>query len=99
MLGWAKRQDFQTDHRVLNRAKWSSRRLGEILLRQLVTVFAPTGTLVMGLDETIERRWGQRIAARGIYRYNSQLGTVNPALPFRMRLRLYVLACGHFDFF
>lgn len=68
VLGLAKRQDFQTYHRVLNRAKWSSRRVSAILLRQLVEVFAPTGTLMMGLDETIERRWGARIAARGIYR-------------------------------
>lgn len=68
VLGLAKRRNFQTYHRVLNRAKWSSRQVGEILLKQLVEVFAPTGTLVMGLDETIERRWGQRIAARGIYR-------------------------------
>lgn len=31
VLGLAKRQDFQTYHRVLNRAKWSSRRLSEII--------------------------------------------------------------------
>ena len=24
--------------------------------------------MVMGLDDTLERRWGKRIAARGIYR-------------------------------
>ena len=26
------------------------------------------GPLVFGIDETIERRWGRKIAARGIYR-------------------------------
>lgn len=31
-------------------------------------MFAPTGPLVLGIDDTIERRWGKRIAARGIYR-------------------------------
>ncbi|MGG6265271.1 hypothetical protein ACQ4M3_13675 [Leptolyngbya sp. AN03gr2] len=31
-------------------------------------MFAPAGVLVLGIDDTIERRWGQRIAARGIYR-------------------------------
>src|SRR5512144_776101 len=34
----------------------------------LVGVFVPDGPLVMGLDDTIERRWGRKIAARGIYR-------------------------------
>jgi len=32
------------------------------------SVFAPNGVLVMGIDDTIERRWGKRITARGIYR-------------------------------
>lgn len=48
VLGLAKRRDFQTYHRVLNRAKWSSRQVGEILLKQLVEVFAPTGVLGWG---------------------------------------------------
>ncbi|WP_235820015.1 transposase, partial [Brucella lupini] len=29
---------------------------------------APEGPVVIGMDDTIEQRWGQRIAARGIYR-------------------------------
>src|SRR5512144_455939 len=34
----------------------------------LVGVFVPQGPLVMGLDDTLEQRWGRKIAARGIYR-------------------------------
>jgi len=49
-------------------AVWSSRKASQILLRHLIVVFAPTGVLVMGLDDTIERRRGKRIAAKGIYR-------------------------------
>jgi hypothetical protein len=59
---------FQTYHRVLNRAVWSSRKASAILLKQLVDGFAARGVIVMGMDDTIERRWGRRIAARGIYR-------------------------------
>jgi len=55
-------------HRVLNRAAWSSLAVARVLLGILVTTFAPAGPLVFGLDETIERRWGAQIAARGIYR-------------------------------
>jgi hypothetical protein len=68
VMGFEQDRHFQNYHRVLNRAKWSSRKASAILLKQLVRVLAPTRVLVMGLDETIERRWGKHIAARGIYR-------------------------------
>lgn len=47
---------------------WSSRQASRILLTQIVEVFAPSGVLVMGIDDTIERCKGKRIAAKGIYR-------------------------------
>ena len=50
---------FQTYHRVLNRAVWSSLGASRMLLGLLVATFAPTGPLVVGIDETIERRRGQ----------------------------------------
>jgi hypothetical protein len=56
-------------HQVLNRAAWSALAVAECLLRLLVKTFVPAGeAVVFGIDETIERRWGQKIAARGIYR-------------------------------
>ena len=68
VMGLHQEQHFQTYHRVLSRAAWSSRQASRVLLQQLVGVLAPSGALVMGIDDTIERRWGKRIAARGIYR-------------------------------
>jgi DDE superfamily endonuclease len=59
---------FQNYHRVLNRACWSSRAASRILLGLLVQAFAPSGPILVGLDDTIERRWGKQIQARGIYR-------------------------------
>ena len=59
---------FQNYHRVLNRACWSSRAASRILLGLLVQAFAPSGPILVGLDDTIERRWGKKIQARGIYR-------------------------------
>jgi len=67
-VGLAHLPTFQTYHRVLNRARWSNLSASRILLRLLVTTFAPTGPLVLGIDETIERRHSQKIAATGIYR-------------------------------
>ncbi|MGI4798910.1 MAG: hypothetical protein ACRYG8_33695 [Janthinobacterium lividum] len=39
-----------------------------LLLGLLITAFAPTRPLVLGIDDTIERRRGKRISAKGIYR-------------------------------
>src|SRR5262249_27659384 len=58
----------QTYPRVLNRAVWSSLGASRILFGLLVSTFAPAGPLVVGIDETIERRRGQKIGAAGIYR-------------------------------
>jgi len=54
-------------HRVLGRAKWSAFKCSRVLLDLLVRRFCPQGCLVFGLDETLERRWGPCINARGIY--------------------------------
>ncbi len=61
-------RQFQNYHRVLNRAQWSALGAARRLLHELIQAFVPRGPLVFGIDETIERRWGKRIAARGIYR-------------------------------
>jgi hypothetical protein len=69
VMGLANEKPFQNYHRVLNRAKWSSRQLSRILLLVLVRLFVPVGTpIIVGIDETIERRRGAKIAAKGIYR-------------------------------
>jgi hypothetical protein len=37
-----------------------------VLLCLLVVAFVPTGSLVVGIDETVERRTGAKIAAKGV---------------------------------
>ena len=68
IMGRRAASDFQTYHRVLNRAVWSPLTASRLLLRLLVAVFIPSGVVVFGLDDTIERRRGDQIAAKGIYR-------------------------------
>jgi hypothetical protein len=68
VLGLAHTRRFERYHRVLNRARWSSLAVSRVLLSLLVAAFVPTGPLLVGIDETIERRRGKRIAAKGIYR-------------------------------
>jgi DDE superfamily endonuclease len=69
VMGLQNEKQFQNYHRVLNRARWSSRALSRILLHLLVQLFVPEDApIVVGIDETIERRRGAKIAAKGIYR-------------------------------
>lgn len=68
ILGLARERRFVSYHRVLSRVGWSPRAAGRILLGLLVRAFVPYGPVVLGLDDTIERRRGKRIRAKGIYR-------------------------------
>jgi hypothetical protein len=68
VMGRSEEQQFQKFHRMFNRVKWSPIRASRCLLLALVNAFAPEGPLVMALDDTIERRRGKRIIAKGIYR-------------------------------
>jgi hypothetical protein len=68
VTGLSMDKHFQNYHRVLNRAKWSSLEAGRILLGLLVSTFAMGGPIIMGLDDTIERRRGDKIKAKSIYR-------------------------------
>jgi len=68
VMGLSRERHFQTYHRVLNRAVWSSLSASRILLSLLVDRLAPEGALVFAIDDTIERRRGAQIKARGIYR-------------------------------
>ncbi len=67
-MGLAQVAQFHRYHRVLSHARWSSLDAGRTLLALLVAAFAPDGPLVFGIDETLERRRGKRIAAKGLYR-------------------------------
>ncbi len=60
VMGLSKAKRFANYHRVLKGSR--------ILLGLLVYAFCPTGWVVLGVDETIERRSGKKIAQIGCYR-------------------------------
>jgi hypothetical protein len=68
ITGLCRERRFVNYHRVLNRAAWSGRAAARVLLGLLLDAFVPTGPVLLGLDDTIERRRGKRISAKGIYR-------------------------------
>ncbi|MGK0290447.1 MAG: hypothetical protein ACI86H_001906 [bacterium] len=58
--------NFCNYHNVLRRAHWSGLAANKILFGLLVTVFVPSNfPIVIGADETLERRQGKRIKAKG----------------------------------
>ena len=68
ITGRSRERRFVNYHRVLNRAVWNPRAASRLLLRLLIDAFVPDGPVVLGIDDTIERRRGKCIAAKGIYR-------------------------------
>jgi hypothetical protein len=65
-MGLEEERCFCRYHRVLSRATWSSREASRLLLGLLVEAFVPEGPLVLGVDETLERRRGKKVVAKGI---------------------------------
>lgn len=68
IVGLHQEKAFHKYHRVLSHAQWSAFAASRFLLNQLLVVFIGQQPVVVGIDETLERRWGAKIKARGIYR-------------------------------
>jgi hypothetical protein len=68
VMGLSQEGQFQKYHRVLNRARWARLAVARVLLGLLIRTFVPVGPVVIGLDDTLERRRGEKIKAKGIYR-------------------------------
>jgi hypothetical protein len=67
VMGLAERPGFARYHEGLSRARWNGRAVARMLLVQGLDACLPAGDVVVGVDDTIERRWGLKIKARGIY--------------------------------
>lgn len=59
---------FQNYHRLLNRVRWSALQGARLLVSRLLDAFVPDGVVHVVLDDTLERRRGKKIAAKGVYR-------------------------------
>jgi hypothetical protein len=68
VMGLADAPSFRRYHEVLSRARWDEQAVARRLLHYIIERLLPDGEVVVGIDDTIERRWGARINARGIYR-------------------------------
>lgn len=68
VIGLSDDLQFQNFHRVLNRAKWLPLAFSRVLLRLLLKAFVPPDQpIILGIDDHIERRRGEKVTAKGIY--------------------------------
>jgi hypothetical protein len=72
---WNPEKIFQSSayNRVAGTASWLARLVAHRLLCLLVAAFVREGPPVTDLDDTVKRRWGTRIKARGIYRESGSM--------------------------
>jgi DDE superfamily endonuclease len=68
VMGLSQVRRFEKYHRVLNRAKWNSVTGSKILLGLLLQLLPSSYPLLIVVDDTIERRSGKKIKAKGCYR-------------------------------
>jgi DDE superfamily endonuclease len=68
VMGLSKEKRFEKYHRVLSRAKWNSMTGAKILLGLLVQLLPASFPILIVVDDTIERRSGKKIKAKGCYR-------------------------------
>jgi hypothetical protein len=68
IMGRAGERHFTNYHRVLNRDAWSCLAAGQVLLGLVLAVLPADAPIVLAADDTIERRNGRRIRAKGCYR-------------------------------
>src|SRR3954454_1739371 len=66
VMGLGEAAGFAVYHRVLSHGGWCSRTVAHRLLLLLVAAFVQHGPVVVGIDDTIERRRGACIAARDL---------------------------------
>jgi hypothetical protein len=61
-------RNFSKYHRVLSRSEWDGLALSKILLGLLIKLLPTTWPIIVAVDETLERRQGKKIKAKGVYR-------------------------------
>jgi hypothetical protein len=68
VMGLSQKTNFAKYHHVLNRVDWSLLSASRILLNLLVSIVGQDKPVTLFIDETLERRKGPKIKAKGYYR-------------------------------
>ena len=68
VMGLSEIKNFSKYHRVLSRTQWNSLAASKILFGLLINVLPESWPKIIAVDETLERRRGKKIKAKGAYR-------------------------------
>lgn len=68
VMGLSQERQFQKYPRGLNRVRGAGLAVAHVRLGLVVHTFVPAGPVVIGIDDTVERRRGEKSKAKGIYR-------------------------------
>ena len=67
-MGLSEVKNFSKYHRVLSRTQWSGLAASKILFGLLINLLPESWPKIVAVDETLERRRGKKIKAKGAYR-------------------------------
>ena len=65
VMGLSEIKNFSKFHRVLSRARWDSLAASKILFGLLIKLLPSDWPIIIAVDETLERRQGKKIKAKG----------------------------------
>jgi hypothetical protein len=68
VMGLSQEKNFSRYHNVLSRSRWCGLSLSKILLGLLISIIPNNYPIIIAADETLERRQGKKIKAKGAYR-------------------------------
>lgn len=91
VMGLASEGTFSNYHRVLNRARWNSLMLAKIMLGLLIQLLPDSWPILIAVDETLERRRGKKIKAKGLYRDAVQSSQSNVVTSYGLKWECMVL--------
>ncbi len=91
VMGLSSEGNFSKYHHVLSRAKWDSLMLAKIMLGLLVKLLPESWPILIAVDETLERRRGKKIKAKGLYRDAVQSSQSNVVTSYGLKWECMML--------
>lgn len=91
VMGLASEGNFSKYHHVLSRANWNGLMLAKIMLGLLIRLLPESWPVLIAVDETLERRRGRKIKAKGLYRDAVQSSQSNVVTSYGLKWECMML--------
>ena len=91
VMGLKNEKNFSKFHRILSHARWNGLALSKILLGLLIAIIPSSWPILIAVDETLERRQGKKIKAKGAYRDAVRSSQSTVAISFGLKWECMML--------